>query len=63
MWRASATETRYGTVRRAKTFYANQVLDRLNGPMREFLARQDLVFISTADRQGRCDCSMIEVVG
>ncbi|MEU8531155.1 pyridoxamine 5'-phosphate oxidase family protein [Streptomyces sp. NPDC048629] len=44
-----------GTTERADKFYAEQVLDRLNDPMREFVARQEMFFLATADRHGECD--------
>ena len=33
------------------------MLDHLNPPMREFVARQDMAFIATADAAGECDAS------
>jgi len=42
---------------RAESFYDRQVLDHLNRRMREFLDRQQMMFISTADARGECDCS------
>jgi uncharacterized protein len=50
-------QARFGTTKRAAAFYANQQRDSLNAAMQEFIARQDLVSIATADAQGRCDCS------
>ncbi len=50
-------QARFGTTSRAAAFYANQVLGHLNLPMRQFIARQDMVSIATADASGRCDCS------
>jgi predicted pyridoxine 5'-phosphate oxidase superfamily flavin-nucleotide-binding protein len=47
----------FGTTRRALTFYHKQMLPYLNPLMREFIARQEMVFIATADAQGACDCS------
>jgi predicted pyridoxine 5'-phosphate oxidase superfamily flavin-nucleotide-binding protein len=47
----------FGTGRRALAFYNKQMLDYLNGPMRDFIAQCDSVFISTADSGGECDCS------
>lgn len=44
-----------GTVARADRFYDDQVRDRLNPRMREFVARQEMFFLSTADRRGECD--------
>ncbi|MDF3291342.1 MULTISPECIES: pyridoxamine 5'-phosphate oxidase family protein [Streptomyces] len=46
-----------GTVERADRFYREQVRDRLNARMREFTARQEMLFLSTADRDGECDSS------
>ncbi|WP_318207328.1 pyridoxamine 5'-phosphate oxidase family protein [Streptomyces sp. SJL17-1] len=43
------------TTERADRFYAAQVLDRLNTRMREFVARQEMFFLATADRHGACD--------
>ena len=48
----------HGTQRRARAFYDHQVLDRLNDRMREFIAAQELMFVSTADARGNCDCSV-----
>ena len=42
---------------RANRFYGDQVLDHLNDRMREFVARQEMFFLSTADRHGDCDAS------
>jgi uncharacterized protein len=53
-----ALQARYGTGQRAQSFYQRQVLDRLNARMREFIARQELCFIATADAKGECDCSL-----
>ena len=47
----------FGTTRRALTFYNKQMLNALNPLMREFILRQEMVFIATADAQGACDCS------
>jgi predicted pyridoxine 5'-phosphate oxidase superfamily flavin-nucleotide-binding protein len=46
-----------GTSSRAAAFYANQILAHLNPLMREFIARQEMAFIATADAGGACDCS------
>lgn len=48
-------QSRTGTAERADRFYAEQVLDRLNPRMREFVARQEMFFLATADRHGACD--------
>lgn len=47
----------FGTTARADRFYEDQVRDRLNTRMREFVARQEMLFLSTADRNGECDSS------
>lgn len=47
----------YGSTQRATSFYERQVLDHLNERMREFIGRQEMVFISTADANGDCDSS------
>jgi predicted pyridoxine 5'-phosphate oxidase superfamily flavin-nucleotide-binding protein len=46
-----------GTTKRARAFYNNQVLDHLNTQMCEYLARQEMMFVSTSDGAGNCDCS------
>src|SRR5947209_2603105 len=50
-------QERYGTFKRAAAFYDKQMLDHLNPLMREYLARQEMVFIATADAHGECDAS------
>lgn len=50
-------QDRCGTGERAQAFYDHQWLDYLNPRMRDFLGRQEMVFIATADRQGDCDAS------
>ena len=44
-----------GTTERADRFYDEQVLDQLNPRMREFIARQEMFFLASADRRGECD--------
>lgn len=46
-----------GTSERADRFYRDQMLDHLNPLMRDFVARQEMLFIATADRSGECDSS------
>ena len=46
-----------GTHKRAYAFYNKQMLDHLNPLMCDFISRQGMVFISTADSRGECDCS------
>ncbi len=50
-------QERYGNRRRADAFYKNQMLNYLNPPMRTFIARQEMFFLSTADGHGECDVS------
>lgn len=50
-------QQRFGSNARAAAFYANQMLDYLNPLMQQFIARQEMVFIATADAAGHCDCS------
>ena len=50
-------QRRYGTVARAERFYAQQVLDHLNEHMRDFVARQEMLFVATSDTRGECDCT------
>jgi hypothetical protein len=46
-----------GTSDRAARFYRDQMLDHLNPEMRAFIARQEMLFIATADDRGECDSS------
>ncbi|WP_328547728.1 pyridoxamine 5'-phosphate oxidase family protein [Streptomyces platensis] len=48
-------QERMGTTARADRFYDEQVLDRLNTRMRDFVARQEMCFLATSDRHGECD--------
>ncbi len=50
-------QRRYGTQERAQTFYKKQMLSYLNADMRRYIAKQEMVFIATADSRGECDCS------
>lgn len=50
-------QERFGTTKRAGAFYRQQMLDHVNPEMKAFIARMDMVFISTADESGNCDCS------
>jgi len=50
-------QDRYGTQDRAERFYQDQVRDRLNPTMIEFIARMDMAFIATSDKHGECDAS------
>ncbi|WP_037649156.1 pyridoxamine 5'-phosphate oxidase family protein [Streptomyces flavidovirens] len=46
-----------GTADRADAFYDRQVRPHLTEAMREFISRQSMVFLSTADARGHCDAS------
>src|SRR5438046_8410336 len=52
-----ALQERLGTAKRARGFYENQMLDRLNPAMREFIGRQEMMWVATADAHGDCDCT------
>jgi truncated hemoglobin YjbI/predicted pyridoxine 5'-phosphate oxidase superfamily flavin-nucleotide-binding protein len=52
-----ALQAKYASEDRANTFYARQVLNFLAPRMREFVSRQEFMFVGTADRHGECDCS------
>jgi len=52
-----ALQKKYGEEERAQSFYARQVLDFLSPLMREFIPRQEFMFVGSADRHGECDCS------
>lgn len=53
-----ALQRLHGTEHRARAFYHHQMLDHLNDRMREFIGKQELMFVSTADARGHCDCSI-----
>src|SRR2546430_5711044 len=57
LFRSRELQRRYGTVDRAERFYAQQVLDHLNEHMRDFVARQEMLFVATSDTRGECDCT------
>ncbi len=50
-------QRRYGTQARAQRFYDSQLLDHLNPAMRDFIARQEMMFLATSDARGECDNS------
>ncbi|WP_372408634.1 pyridoxamine 5'-phosphate oxidase family protein [Streptomyces luteireticuli] len=52
-----ALQHRHGTAERAARFYDEQTLSHVNAGMREFVARQEMFFLATADRHGACDNS------
>ncbi|MGW4241772.1 pyridoxamine 5'-phosphate oxidase family protein [Nocardia sp. NPDC004722] len=50
-------QERYGSEERAQRFYDDQVRDRLNTHMIDFIGRMDMAFIATSDKHGECDSS------
>ena len=52
-----ALQAKVGTADKASAFYEKQMLDHLNSYMREFISKQEMVFIATADSKGECDRS------
>jgi len=48
-------QNEFGTTERAERFYSDQMLNHLNPTMIEFVARQEMAFIATADAHGECD--------
>ncbi|WP_026575677.1 pyridoxamine 5'-phosphate oxidase family protein [Bacillus sp. UNC438CL73TsuS30] len=50
-------QEQYGTTKRASSFYENQMLNFLNNKMTEFISKQGMMFIATADSNGNCDSS------
>lgn len=48
---------RFGSEDRADRFYSDQVLDRLNHSMIDFVGKMQMAFIATSDRSGECDSS------
>lgn len=48
-------QERHGTSARANRFYQDQVLDHLDERMREFVDRQEMMFVATSDARGECD--------
>jgi len=50
-------QEKWGARDRALNFYNKQVLDYLAPKMQEFIARQEFLFVATADHNGECDCT------
>ena len=48
-------QDRLGTRERADAFHAWQTLRHLNDAMRDFIGRQEMMFLATADAAGDCD--------
>ena len=51
-------QRRLDTVEQADRFRREQMLDHLNARMREFVRRQEMFFLATADAGGHCDNSL-----
>ena len=47
----------FNTEKKALKFYNKQVLDELSPLMCKFIEEQEMVFVSTADSNGECDCT------
>ena len=52
-----ALQKKYNTAPRAQGFYRHQVLDYLNPLMQEFVSKQEMMFVGTADKHGEADTS------
>src|SRR3982074_322224 len=52
-----ALGSKFASEDRANTFCARQLLSYRAPRMREFISRQEFMFVGTADRHGECDCS------
>ena len=50
-------QEKHGTTDRARRFYDQQTLDHLNQRMCEFVGRQEMMFVASADSRGECDCT------
>lgn len=50
-------QNKFGNTTRALAFYRHQVIDHLNPAMQAFLARQEMMFVGTADAGGRADAA------
>jgi NAD(P)H-dependent nitrite reductase large subunit len=50
-------QQKYGKSFLALAFYKHRVLDHLNSAMQEFITRQEMMFVGTADRNGNADSS------
>jgi len=48
----------FQTLDKAQGFYKRQMIDYLAPKMQDFIKNQEMMFISTADKKGMCDCSL-----
>jgi NAD(P)H-dependent nitrite reductase large subunit len=51
-------QRQYGKSLQALAFYKHRVLDHLNSAMQGFIARQEMMFVGTADSNGNADSSV-----
>ena len=51
-------QEKFQTQDKATDFYNRQMLDYLAPMMQKLIAAQEMVFISTSDKNGECDCSL-----
>ncbi len=51
-------QKKFNTEKKALFFYNNQVINELSPLMCQFIEEQEMVFISTADKNGECDSSI-----
>lgn len=50
-------QKKFNTEDSAEAFYKFQMINYLTSEMIEFISHQEMLFISTADKLGNCDCS------
>lgn len=50
-------QQKYRSEEAAKAFYKNQMVNYLTVEMMNYIEKQEMLFISTADKKGNCDCS------
>jgi predicted pyridoxine 5'-phosphate oxidase superfamily flavin-nucleotide-binding protein len=50
-------QEKYGKTTHAMAFYKHQVIDHLNSAMQAFLARQEMMYVGSADAKGNADCA------
>jgi predicted pyridoxine 5'-phosphate oxidase superfamily flavin-nucleotide-binding protein len=51
-------QSKYGSAKRAAKFEKTQKHDFINPMMIEFIAKQEILFIATSDKEGNCDNSI-----
>lgn len=51
-------QSKYGSIKRATMFEKTQKLDFINPVMVQFISKQEMMFIATADKYGKCDNSI-----